>query len=74
MTYTYTTVEGPEGVAAWLDRENAEKLHVAQVASLRAQIEYERERASMKAWLAFVIGVSIEAVLFMLLIGSGVLC
>jgi len=45
----YVSLTGPEAIAAWLDRDNAKKLHVSTIRALRDEIDYLR---SSRKWFA----------------------
>ncbi len=66
----YVSVTGAESVAAWLDRENAEKLHLAEVQSLKAWIEVEKERVREYAVAGLLAGLIAGTAITILIINA----
>lgn len=71
----YTYVNGAKDVAAWLDKENAETLYLAEVLSMEAHIEHLKETRRLYAGLALFVGMVAGAAIALITInGFGMWC
>lgn len=64
----YVSLTGPEAIDAWLDKDNAEKLHTATIRAFRDQIDYLRSTRKWIAlagwWAGVLVGVACQRWLF----------